>query len=142
MCLDRGRKPGLVDWEVKVHQRNYDHLCIWQSVGADVDNGLWAIYGARLGIHMTNCTDWNHVDVRDFEYLNNLFAKLQPSVDTTEKLMAEIDRLGQEIRLRLNMPVADLNSVQSQFFKDVWVNPPRFDVNLREQDTDWDILDL
>ena len=142
LTLNAGLKINLKNPKKQLVRRNYQRLLIWQSVGADVDNGLWAIYGSRLGIHMTNCTDWNHVDVRDFEYLNTLFAELYPTVDTPEKLMAEIKRLGEEIRLRLNMPVSDLDAVQSQFFKDVWVNPPRFDVNIREQDTDWDILDL
>jgi hypothetical protein len=50
--------------------------------------------------------------------------------------------LGEKIRIKLNMPVADLNDIQSKFFKDVWVNPPRFDASVREQDTDWDILNV
>jgi hypothetical protein len=50
--------------------------------------------------------------------------------------------LGEKIRLKLNMPVADLDNIQSKFFKDVWVNPPRFDASVREQDTDWDILSI
>ena len=29
MCLDRGAKPTLVEFEKKVNNRNYDHLCIW-----------------------------------------------------------------------------------------------------------------
>jgi hypothetical protein len=73
--------------------------------------------------------------VRDFEYLNSLF---DPTID----LDKEIKQLGHDIRLKLNMPVADLDETQSKFFKDVWVNPPRFEASIREQDTDWDILDL
>ena len=53
MCLNRGKRPTLQEFENKVVSRNYDHLCIWQTVGADVDNGFWSIYGARLGTWMT-----------------------------------------------------------------------------------------
>ena len=52
MCLDRGTKPTLQEFEQRVHSRNYDHLCIWQTVGAEADNGFWAIDGARLGTYM------------------------------------------------------------------------------------------
>ena len=41
---------------------------------ADVKNGNWAILGAREGLHMTMLTDWDYVNVRDFEYLNELWA--------------------------------------------------------------------
>ena len=37
-------------------------------VGTDVENGLWAIHGARQGLYKTMCTDWDYVQVRDFEY--------------------------------------------------------------------------
>jgi hypothetical protein len=57
-------------------------------------------------------------------------------------ILERIKELGQKIRLKLNMPVAELDDIQSKFFKDVWVNPPRFDVSVREQDTDWDILGI
>ena len=33
---------------------DYRRLLIWMSVGTDVENGLWAIYGARLGCKMAN----------------------------------------------------------------------------------------
>ena len=39
----------------------------------DVDNGLWAIYGAREGLVKTMLTDWDFVNVRDFKYLNDLW---------------------------------------------------------------------
>jgi hypothetical protein len=135
MTLNNGLKQQLINPKKQIVRRNYQRILIWQSVGADVENGLWAVYGARLGCYMTNCTDWDHVQVRDFEYLTSLF---DPTVD----LDKEIKRLGNEIRLKLNMPVADLDEIQSKFFKDVWVNPPRFEASVREQDTDWDILDL
>jgi len=142
LTLHNGVKMALTDPKRQLVRRNYQRLLIWQSVGADVENGLWAIYGARLGVYMTNRTEWNHVDVRDFEYLNNLFQQRMPYVDTQEKLLNEINTLGKQIRIELNMPVADLDPIQSKFFKDVWVNPPRLDPSVREQDTDWDILDL
>jgi len=49
----------------RVWWHNLHRLKIWSTVGAHEENGLYAIHGARLGQWMTNCTDWNYVDVRD-----------------------------------------------------------------------------
>ena len=72
MCLDRGAKPTLQEFEKRVHQRNYDHLCIWQTVGRDVENGWWAIYGARLGTYLTMLKEWDYRRVQDFNHLKDL----------------------------------------------------------------------
>ena len=66
--LDRGFKVDPVNFEQNIHDKNYSRLLIWATVGQDVDNGLWALYGTRLGCYMTNCTDWDFVNVRDFEW--------------------------------------------------------------------------
>ena len=141
LTLDNGLKQNLIDPRKQIVRRNYQRLLIWQSVGADVDNGLWAVFGARLGVYMTNCTDWNHIDVRDFEYLNNMFTREYAGMSDTE-VLEQTRILGEKIRLKLNMSAADLDPIQSKFFKDVWVNPPRLEASTREQDTDWDILNV
>lgn len=137
MTLNSGQKQKIINPKKQFGKRNYQRLLMWQSVGADVQYGLWAIYGARLGCWMTNCTDWDYIQVRNFEYLNDLFYKL-PSTD----LHYEIGRLGEIIRNKLNLPVANLDEVQSKFFKEVWVNPPRSNIALAEKDVTWDLLDL
>jgi hypothetical protein len=141
LTLDNGLKQKLIDPKKQIVRRNLQRLLIWQSVGADVENGLWAVFGARLGVYMTNCTDWNHIDVRDFEYLTNMFNTEYAGMSESD-ILDKTRELGESIRLKLNMPVADLDSTQSRFFKDVWVNPPRVETQLREQDTDWDIVNV
>jgi len=111
MCLDRGRKPGLIDWEVKVHQRNYDHLCIWQSVGADVENGFWAIYGARLGTWMTMLQNWDYRDVQDFDKLAGLWEEFK---DHTQDNCIS---MGNILRQKLSLPIVDMAPDASAFFK-------------------------
>jgi hypothetical protein len=46
---------------------------MWSTVGAHEENGIYAVLGARMGTWMTNCTDWNYVDVRDFELLKTIY---------------------------------------------------------------------
>jgi hypothetical protein len=110
---------------------------MWMSVGADVDNGAWAIYGARVGCYLTNCTDWDYVQVRDFEYLNILFDEHK---DLDPIYTAR--RYGDVLCRELNLPIANLDSTQSKFFKEVWTNPPRTNTALTERDVSWDLIDV
>jgi len=137
MTLDNGIKQNLVNPKKQIVRRNYQRLLIWQTIGADVDQGLWAIYGARLGCYMTNCTDWDYTQVRDFEYLNELFKE-----KSQEDLLDKIQMLGNILQQKLNLPLSFFNPMQSKFFKDVWTNPPRYNHMVKELDTNWDVLDL
>lgn len=112
MCLNRGAKPTLKEFEEKVHSRNYDHLCIWQSVGADVENGEWAILGARTGTHMTMLTDW---DFREVQWFDNL-ARIWENVKDCD-VKSNSEEYGSRLRQRLDLPIVDLNAEQSKFFK-------------------------
>ena len=57
MCLIKGRKPTLEEFKQQVHAKNFDKLCIWQSVGQDTDYGYEAMYGARYGTYKLMLTD-------------------------------------------------------------------------------------
>ena len=137
MTLDNGVKQQLVNPKKQIVRRNYQRLLIWCSVGADIDNGAWAVYGARLGCFMTNCSDWDYTQVRDFEYLNHLFEE-HKEFDPVHTAR----RYREHLQMKLNLSIADLDPIQSKFFKEVWNNPPRFDSMTKELDTDWDLLDL
>jgi hypothetical protein len=111
MCLDRGVKPTLTEFENRVSARNYDNLCIWQSVGADVENGFWAIYGARLGTHLTMLSDWDYRNVQDFDILHDMWR----TYETAE--VSHCQDLGEELRRRLGLPIVDMDPIDSVFFK-------------------------
>ena len=111
MCLDRGAKPDLKEFERRVQQRNYDHLSIWQTVGRDVENGWWAIYGARLGTYMTMLRDWDYKQVQDFKYLKTLWESFKNDNDD-----ASIS-LGETLQRKLSLPITEMNAEQSRFFK-------------------------
>lgn len=111
MCLDRGQKPTLEEFESRIHKRNYDHLCIWQSVGADVENGQWAIYGARLGTYLTMLRGWDYTKVQDFDELHGLWQSFKQDDEKA------CENLGQTLRTRLSLPIVDMTADQSKFFK-------------------------
>jgi hypothetical protein len=114
MCLDRGTKPTLTEFESRVVSRNYDNLAIWHSVGQDVDYGSMAIRGARLGTYLTMLTDWDYTDVQDFSKLAELWEKYSTAEYTGEDFTYEVD---EALKTRLGLPITSMNAEQSKFFK-------------------------
>ena len=134
MALDQGVKPSKEKF-LQGHWKNLHRLWIWLMVGADVENGLWAIYGAREGLVKTMLTDWDYVNVRDFKYLNQLWEEKQQAFtgeNLNELLIDAIEVLGSTLIDQLEVPIAQmpLDEQQSKFFKTVYKNPGR---NPREQ---------
>jgi len=135
MTLNEGVKVDYENFLKQVHKKNMDRLRIWQSVGLDVDNGIWAMYGARLGTWMTNCTDWDYVNVRDFEYVNKMWHDTYSKMDE-EDLLYEMEILGKKLvdELGMSIPLEVYNEEQSKFFKSMYVNPPRIGKTFIKED--------
>jgi hypothetical protein len=112
MCLDRGAKPSLQEFERRVHERNYDHLNIWHNVGMDVENGDWAMYGAKLGTYMTMITDWDYREVQDFDALNRIWHQ-----NKVLNLVEECSEMSHTLSVKLGLPAPHLTADQSKFFK-------------------------
>jgi len=118
MSLNRGAKA--IDIK-QVWWQNYQRLLIWCNIGADVKNGLWAMYGARLGCYLTAHTEWDYTQVRDFEYLTEYWKKNVVGID----LENEIEGIGNNLRQALNLEIAEMDANSSRFFKSVYQNTPR-----------------
>jgi hypothetical protein len=121
MSLDRGSRAKDIK---RVWWQNYHRLLIWCNVGADIENGLWAMYGARLGCYMTMCSEWDYTQVRDFEYLTHIWNE-EIEFGIEHNLEEKIKNLGDELRQELNIEVAELDTTASRFFKLVYQNTPR-----------------
>jgi hypothetical protein len=121
MSLDQGAK---VENLQSVWWQNYHRLLIWASVGADVENGIWSILGAREGAYLTNCTDWDYSNVRDFDYLIKRWEDNHADSEP-EKATAYINFLGNELREKCGLEIANLDRAGSEFFKTVYSNTPR-----------------
>lgn len=144
MSVDRGVKVNPRAFKKTLWWGNYNRLITWCSVGADVAYGTWAMYGARLGCYMTTLTDWDYVNVRDFDYLNSLFEhtvkpKFQPDDSTADMrkcyksnhtwdedlLLREISELGTKLRKGVGLEIAELDEHASKFYKAVYTPVPR-----------------
>lgn len=111
MCLDRGAKPTLQDFKTRVHSRNYNHLSIWHNIGLDIENGNWAIIGARLGTYLTMLSDWDYRTVQDFDELEKLWQEYQSDYQYTETYVNDV------LQVKLGLPIVQYNADQSRFFK-------------------------
>lgn len=112
MCLWNGTKPTIQDFKDDCKNANYNNLTIWHNVGIDVDNGIYAIYGSRVGTYMTMLTDWDFSQVQDFDYLRDLWLQ-HISLDP----FTESENLSDELTNRLGLPMCMLSKDQSKFFK-------------------------
>jgi len=112
MSLDRGAKPTVNAFKEIVASRNLNNLTIWHNVGMDVDNGQWAIMGARMGTHMTMLTDWDHTNVQWFDNYIEMWEKIK-----NEDPIELSESYGIELNTKLGLPMCALDSEQSKFFK-------------------------
>ena len=113
--LDGVRVPA-DEIKERVWWHNLHRLKIWSTVGAHEENGLYAIHGARLGQWMTNCTDWNYVDVRDFEILKTIY---EQKVNHTN-LEHDIQDLGYHIKNGIGFDYPYLDAKQSKYTLDLY----------------------
>jgi len=133
----------------KVHYKNYQRLLVWMSVGTETQNGLWAMYGTRLGCFLTNLArdKFDYVNVADFDWhdkywANEVAPQFATNPDTScprsgykwnaAALQQETIRLGQVLRQQLDLEVADLDEHASKFFKATYVNPNRLGPMIKE----------
>ena len=113
MCLNRGCRPSVSEFRDRVHQRNLDHLTIWHNVGRDVEHGIWAIAGSRMGTYMTMITPtWDHRVVQDFAELEQLWNTVK---DSDPELLA--GRVAEDLVTQLDLPVNMMQENESAFFK-------------------------
>ena len=129
MGLLEGTKADPKQFSKQVHWKNFHRLLVWMHVGLDVPNGIWAIYGARQGCYMTNCTDWDYLNVRDFKWLNEFWTTKESKI-TLDMLRYEIMGIGETLKHELDINVADpYDTDQSMLFKTLYTNPPRMPNN-------------
>jgi hypothetical protein len=69
-----------------------------------------------MGTWMTNCTDWNYVDVRDFELLKNIY-KEKVNHDMVEQ---DAKDLGIKLKQQLGLDWPWLDAAQSKYTLDLY----------------------
>jgi len=112
MCLDRGRRPSTAEFRDRVQHRNLDNLTIWQNVGRDVENGDWAMAGARMGTYRTMLTDWDYREVQSFDALEIIWQEI--SGQDPDNISRDCE---DALKTQLDLPMCMMTESQSRFFK-------------------------
>jgi len=130
LTLDRGVPVPLNRWP-ELRKVNLERLKIWCSVGADIENGLWCMYGARMGIFKSNLEDWDFSLISNYDWFDRWWEyDIKPLFEgeghycrytgyswNEDNLWYRLYRLGDEIRHKTGLEIADLDEAGSRFFK-------------------------
>lgn len=128
MALNGGEKVDTVPAShvlEKIHFANLERLKIWCSVGSDVENGLWAILGARKGLHFLYCENTDHTLIRDYDWFNQYWEQKIINDVSDDNIISHIQHYGSAIKTNLNLNLVLFSPEESQFFKSVYVNRTR-----------------
>jgi hypothetical protein len=112
MCLNKGIKPSLSQFKDRVHHRNLDHLTIWHNVGRDIEHGIWAIAGSRMGTYMTMLTEWDYKLVQSFDTL----AELWKTIESHDPELTA-GRIAEDLATQLDLSIVMIGEQESRFFK-------------------------
>jgi hypothetical protein len=120
MALDRGRRISVDEFLNMRRYQNIEYLSIWHNIGTDVNNGWWAIYGARLGTYLTLLDEnWNYTEVQDFNALKYIFKKVDSISETTRQ--SHYTKISKDLREKLQLPIMETDADQSAFFKKFYI---------------------
>lgn len=148
MTLSNGLRTAPEDFHM-IWPGSVKRLGVWMSVGTDVKNGLWSVYGARLGFYKTMLTDWDFINVRDFTYLNydlwedevlpqfeggESFCESSGVSWDNKKLLAACIGLEEEIKANIKIQFTTLSAEASAFCKYSSMPPKRASSSATEAD--------
>jgi hypothetical protein len=116
MTLQDGVRVPPQEIQQRVWWHNIHRLRMWSTVGMHEENGKYAILGARMGTYMTNCTDWDYVQVRDFGELRKIY-ETQVNHSFVEQ---DTQDYGTKIKNQLGFNWPWLDATQSKFTLDLY----------------------
>ena len=134
LSLDQGARVKPQEFRDKIWYGNFNRLNVWCNIGTDVENGWWAIYGARLGCEKTVLSDWDTNLISDYDWFKEFFEKERIAIDGEDHLQSKTidigNRLNEEVQ---DMMLFDPNDQMSKFFKATFVNPKRWGAMVTER---------
>lgn len=134
MSLDQGARVPANDFADRIWWQNFNRLQTWCNIGSDVENGMWALYGARLGCKKTVLSDWDTNLISDYDWFGEFFNDIRYSFSSEHDLYDEVCELGRELNASIpGMLLFDPDPMVSQFFKKTYTNPRRWGVMIREK---------
>lgn len=113
----------VTDWEndrKKIWRGNLSKLSVWCTIGRDVENGIWAILGARQGLYEILNSTINNTSINDYNWFAN---KWQSIKDCDPEITAA--KYANSLNSKYEFYIPEFNSDISIWFKDTYINPVR-----------------
>jgi hypothetical protein len=104
----------------QIWEGNLGMLRIWTSVGKDINNGIWAILGARQGLYELISNECKHTDINDYLWMSEKWAMTQLG-DPDITAMS----YSRQINKKYNFSIPDLDIDTSKWVKSIYVSPDR-----------------
>lgn len=115
-------KP-LTDWttdRAKIWKGNLSKLSVWCTVGRDIENGIWAILGARTGLCDTLGKKINNTVINDYDWFTDQWQTIK---DSDPELLAE--KYADILNRVYDFYIPELDKTASKWFKNTYINPVR-----------------
>jgi hypothetical protein len=138
--LVHGRAPGPPRLASRLPAASLKRLLAWATIGADQANGLWCLYGARLGCRMAQLDQFDPALLLRPDWIEQLWqGRVAPDFAGQEvrcrhthyrwdrgRLEQAVRDLGEVLRRELALEIVELDAAQSRFLRQVW--PRDFDL--------------
>ena len=126
MSTEKG-KPIPAENFKTIWKNNLRILSTWCSVGADVENGKYAMLGARMGCFYTVIEDNDIFKIRDLDDMQKYFDET-----TIENIDHELLMFGNSLRQQIDIPIAEFNETDSRFYR--FVMPPHINKGVQDRE--------
>ena len=127
MSTDKG-KPIPAENFRTIWRNNLNILSTWCTIGADTDNGKYAMLGARMGCFYTVIEDNNDIfKIRDLDDMQKYSESVLP-----ENIDEELQMFGNSLRQQLDMPIAEYDEADSRFYR--FVMPPHINRGVQDRE--------
>ena len=101
------------DYTRTIWRNNLNILSTWMTIGADVENGKYAMLGARMGCFYTVIEPNNEFfKIRDLNDMEKYFEET-----SVENIDEELVMFGNSLRQQIDMPIAEYDEADSRFYR-------------------------
>lgn len=124
MVLDQGTRLSPELWRTRIHPSNMHNLRTWATIGSDVENGIWAIYGVRYAMIKMLDPTYDYKAIRDYEWFDEEWKTYHRGLsisDATEQVIS----MGDILERKTNIVFPYLEPKISKYFKEMNANGKR-----------------
>ena len=112
MSTEKGKPIKAKDYSRSICRNNLNILSTWMTIGADIENGKYAMLGARMGCFYTVIEDDDIFKIRDLDDMQKYFDET-----TIENIDHELLMFGNSLRQQIDIPIAEFNKTDSRFYR-------------------------